>query len=90
MTDTIDITIVKGATFKASWFVKDINGSPIPLAGYSATSGYTIFNSVSGDIISYYNVFGGFAVVKRYNVTLNKENVFDVLKRDNVFNITLQ
>ena len=36
MTDTIDITIVKGATFKASWFVKDINGSPIPLAGYSA------------------------------------------------------
>ena len=36
MTDTIDITIVKGATFKASWFVKDINGSTIPLAGYSA------------------------------------------------------
>lgn len=36
MTDIIDITIVKGATFKASWFVKDSAGSPVPLAGYSA------------------------------------------------------
>lgn len=26
MTDTIDITIVKGATFKVSWLVKDGNG----------------------------------------------------------------
>ena len=46
--------------------------------GNSTTSGYIIFNSVSGDVISYYNIFGGFAVVKRYNVTLDKENVFNI------------
>jgi len=46
--------------------------------GNSVTSGYIIFNSVSGDVVSYYNIFGGFAVVKRYNVTLKKGNVFHI------------
>ena len=36
MTDIIDLQIVKGATFRASWFVKDSSGSPIVLTGYSA------------------------------------------------------
>lgn len=36
MTDTVDITIVKGASFRASFFVKDAVGNPVVLTGYSA------------------------------------------------------
>lgn len=36
MTDIVNLQIVKGATFRASWFVKDEEGAPVVLTGYSA------------------------------------------------------
>lgn len=56
----------------------------------SASDNYIIFNSVFRDVDSYYNILGGFAVIKKYNVTLKKENIFNVIKKENVFNVILK
>ena len=36
MTDIANLQLVKGATLRASWFVKNEEGAPVILTGYSA------------------------------------------------------
>lgn len=58
MTDIIDLQIVKGATFRASWYVKDVNGAVVPLTGYTAkmqiktASGTLLFTFTTSDALS--------------------------------------
>lgn len=58
MTDTVDLQIIKGATFRASWFVKDAIGNTVVLTGYSAkmqirsTSGTLYYTFTTADGLS--------------------------------------